>query len=127
VPSAVAPSDLAQTSQALVHAAPQQKPSWAKPLAQAEEFVAGWPVLSRHAPEALHDFVPVQVSGSSALVTGVHAPVPLAHVSQTPPLPQAVAQQILSLQMPEAQSLSVVHVAPFAARAKSSALGKGAP
>jgi hypothetical protein len=81
VPSAVAPSDFAHASQGPAHAALQQKPSDAKPLAHwVPSFAAcGCPVLSLQAPAASHVCVPVHVLGSSALVIGWHTPPTSAH------------------------------------------------
>jgi hypothetical protein len=102
-----------------VHAASQHTPSEAKVAAQLVPTAEGWPFFSLHALAASHVEVAVlQVSGSSALFTLVHAPVPAAQVWQTPlhgseqqmpssamPLAQfaelAVAWPGLSLQAPE--------------------------
>jgi hypothetical protein len=83
-PSAPLPFDAAeQAMHEAVHAVSQQTPSAAKPLAHVAPLVAGRPFFARHAPAALHVVVPVQVSGSSALATATHAPVP-AQVRQVP-------------------------------------------
>jgi hypothetical protein len=57
--------------------------------------------------------VPVHVSGSVALLTVVHAPVPVAHAVHAP-LHAALAQQKPSLHVPLAQSVFAVHAAPDA-------------
>ena len=54
LPSAVAPSDAAQTSHAPAHALSQQKPSEANPVAHEAPLFDAWPVFSLHAPDASH-------------------------------------------------------------------------
>jgi hypothetical protein len=114
VPSAIAPSDRAQTSQALGQGVSQQTPSETLPLAQLDPLLAPCPFLRRHwaVPAALHVCVPVHVSGSSALATVVHAPVPLRHVLQVPL--QGPEQQMPSSQTPEAHSPAMEQELPLA-------------
>lgn len=55
-----------------------------------------------HAPAPSQMLLPAQVSASSPFVTGVHVPVAFAQDRQFPV--HALAQQVLSLQLPLAQS-----------------------
>jgi hypothetical protein len=66
--------------------------------------------LTTHAPFASHVFVPLHVSGSSALVTSAHAPVPLVHVLHVPL--HGPEQQTPSSQTPETQSPPTTQAAP---------------
>ena len=69
----------AQASQEPAHAVSQQTPSAALPLAQLAPLVAAWPFLRPQVPLALQVLAPVHESGSWALATVTHAPVPAAH------------------------------------------------
>jgi hypothetical protein len=98
VPSAVAPSDAAQTSHALVHAELQQKPFTHVSLAQSPLPLGhAWPTTSRHCPLALHIWVPLQFE-VVPLVTAAQVPG-LVAVLQAWQVPQLeVSQQTPSTQ-----------------------------
>jgi hypothetical protein len=93
-----APVPATQVMQVPEHGPPQQMPSSQTPDRQPPPFAHGPPNLALHAPAALQVFAPVHVSGSSALMTATHAPVPTAHVLQVPE--QAPEQHTPSSQAP---------------------------
>ena len=97
-----------QLWQAALQAVLQQTPSTHIPVAHWVPAVHVCPCLARHVPEALQVLVPVQVSGSSALVTD--AQVPVTQVWQL--RLQAVLQQRPSTHMPDEHWVPVVHVCP---------------
>jgi hypothetical protein len=98
VPSAVAPSDEAQTSHAPLQAELQQKPLTHVLLTQSPlPLGQAWPTSSRHCPLALQLLVPLQFE-VVPLVTGAHVPG-LAAVLQAWQVPQLdVSQQTPSTQ-----------------------------
>jgi hypothetical protein len=99
-----------QVWQAPVQVLLQQKPSRQVLLAHWLFRVQLWPVFRRQVPEPLQVLLPVQVSGSSALVTVVQVPGVEAQVWQVPV--QAVPQQTPSLQMLLAHWLLRVQLCP---------------
>jgi hypothetical protein len=102
VPSAVAPTDFAHTSQDALQAVLQHTKSEANPLAHVVGSVAACPFFSLHTPVASHVLLPAHESGSSAFVTATHAPVVVVHVRHTPL--HAPAQHTPSWQTPDTQS-----------------------
>jgi hypothetical protein len=122
VPSAEAPSDAAHTSHGWSHAALQQKPSAAAPLAHVVAVVAACPFLSAQAPAPLQVFVaPHSARGSVAMVDGLHVPLTppgawsaAAHAAQVAHV--AVPQHTPSTQLPVAHSrqLATLQSAPAA-------------
>jgi len=102
----------AQASQAPVQATLQQTPSAQKPLTHWLAAVHTCPAFSLQEPVASHDFVLVQLSVSSTLVTATHVPPPPVHAWQVPH--EAVPQQVPSTQAPVAQSEAAVQVCPLA-------------
>jgi hypothetical protein len=94
-----------QASHCPMHAVLQHVPSAEFPLRQAAPLVEGWPFRNKHVPDALQLLVPEHVSGSSALVTAMHAPVDGAHFWQ---LPHAAAQQYPPSAMPLKQLAPLV-------------------
>ena len=109
-----------QTSHAPEHAVAQQTPSAQIAETQDEPLPQDPPSFVLHAPAASHVDPPVQVPGSSALVTGPHVPGVVAQVWQVPV--QGVAQQYPSTQGSDAHSRhpgclqsppgATLHVAP---------------
>jgi hypothetical protein len=78
------------------------------------------PGLISHAPAALQVAAPVQVSGSSAPVTGTQVPGQV-ELSQRSHIPQpAVAQQTLSTHAPESQSAALVQLPPTSTNSQTS-------
>jgi hypothetical protein len=104
--------DSAQASQAPVQAALQQTPSAQKPLTHWLAAVHPCPGFSLQAPVASHDFVFVQLSVSSALVTATQVPPPPVHAWQEPH--EAAPQQVPSTHEPLAQSDAAVQAWPLA-------------
>jgi hypothetical protein len=78
VPSLVAPSDLAQTSQLPAQAVSQHTPSEQCADAHAASLAHGCPSFGLHAPVGSQVTVPVHESGSSVPVTA--APNSVEHV-----------------------------------------------
>jgi hypothetical protein len=70
------------------------------------------PDCTTHSPLALQISAPLQLSGSGALVTVWHAPLPARHCWQTPALGHAAAQQTPTPQIPEAQLPGAVQLEP---------------
>jgi hypothetical protein len=96
--------------QAPVHALSQQTPSVTMSLAHSAVLLEGCPFLSLHAPVASQVMVPVQLSMSSAFVMVSHTPVPVAQPMHVPL--QAPEHQLPFVQMPEAQSTTVLQAPP---------------
>jgi hypothetical protein len=89
------------------HAAVQQFSSQ-KPLAHCAPLVHVMPLFCVQVPVASQVLVPVQVSGSSAFVTAMHAPV-MSHVMQ---VPEHDAEQQRSSQKPLAQDAALPQDCP---------------
>jgi hypothetical protein len=80
------------------------------PETQSAPVVHVWPFFFLHAPVASQVFAPVQLSGSSALVTATQVPPAPVQAWQTP---QVWLQQWLSVQVPVAQLPGGVHAWPL--------------
>jgi hypothetical protein len=114
VPSAVAPSAALHTSHCPPHAPLQHTPSAQNVLAHVAPPPGHCcPVFNLQAPVASHVLLPEQLSGSSAFITSMHAPVPAAQVMHVPE--HAPPQQMPSSQTPDKHSTLLEHVAPAAA------------
>ena len=79
------------------------------PDRQSVPRVHAWPSFFLHFPVASQVLVPVQVSGSSALVTATHVPPAPVQAWQAP---QDWLQQWLSVQFPVAQSPATKQLPP---------------
>jgi len=109
----------------------QQRPSTQLPVVQSLPSVHVLPGLVLQAPAAVQVLVPVQLSGSSALVMPTH--VPLVPVQAWQAAQLVLPQQRLSMQWPEVHSLSAPQALPFgflfwqaAAELQNCVLGQGA-
>ena len=130
VPLALAPSAALHTWHELLHAALQQNPSLASPVAHALATVDDWPVFRPHALAPLHVIVaPHSPCGSLPTSTLLQVPFvpPVSDAAQAMHPPHdAVEQQKPSTQPPVAHSwqlaprqsapAAVLHVAPVALR-----------
>lgn len=72
------PAAFAQERHGVVQASAQQVPSTQLPLAHSLPALQPWPSFFLQLAEASQVLLPVQLSGSSALATGLHAPDALA-------------------------------------------------
>jgi hypothetical protein len=97
-PLAEAPSPAEHTSHPPVQAALPQKASEQLLLLHSAGPRQAWPFFLRHTPLALHVFVPVHVSPSSALVTLEHVPMLPALLQALQLVLQAESQQKKSAQ-----------------------------
>jgi hypothetical protein len=102
----------AHASHCPVQAALQQTPSAQKPLTHWPAVVHVCPAFSLQAPVASQLLVPLQVPGSSALVTATQVPPPPVQAWQV--AHDALPQQVPSTQAALVQSVAAVQVCPFA-------------
>lgn len=102
----------AHASHCPVQATLQHTPSAQKPLTHSPAIVHDRPVFSLQAPVASQLLMPLQLPGSSALVTATQVPPPPVQAWQVEH--DALPQQVPSTQAALVQSLAAVQVCPFA-------------
>jgi hypothetical protein len=104
------PFEFAHERQGVLQPVEQHLPSRQLPLAHSPSVSQSCPRSSRHAPDALHVLLPLQLLSSALLTTVLHAPLEFAHERHA--VVQPLAQHVASTQLPLAHWLPVPQDSP---------------